>query len=82
MRPFGLSINVQRPRPRWNACPVVPPTPVAGVIALLMLIPMQSHVLIILEPVASVDDTRLPGAVKIKFRVSAAGVWQVFLGCA
>ncbi len=81
MRPFGLSINLRGPRSCWNACPAVPPTP-AGVIALLMLIPMQSHVFTVLEPFASVDATTSPGAVKIKFRVSAAGVWQVFLGCA
>ncbi len=64
MRPFGLSINVQRPQPRGNACPVLPPAPVAGVIALLMLIPMQSHVLVVLEPLASIRNTTSPAKSK------------------
>ncbi len=66
MRPFGLSINVRCPQPRWNACPVVPLTPAAGVIALLIFIPMQSHVLMAIGTVCVRGCYHVAGSIKSK----------------
>ncbi len=47
---------------------MAPPPPVAGVIALLIFISMQYHVLVVLEPFAFVDDTTSPFAAKRKIQ--------------